>query len=147
MFLGCLFERSLRSEQPSPTEQEESARLGREKIDLQATGEIPRCLRPCREQDMATEGGRQELAGQGQVIGIVQDEEPVCVALEPVLDRNDDPFALLLLLLRQVEQPGEGEVGGEEIFACVGQRPEHGLIVPAMAIGILQGQLRFADAS
>src|SRR5450755_1295140 len=90
---------------------------------------------------------RQEVAGQRQIVGIVQDEEPAGVTLEPVLYRGDDMGALLLALFRQVEQCGDGEIGRVEVLTSIGLCPQDGLIVSSIPIGIFQGQLCFANAS
>jgi hypothetical protein len=57
--------------------------------------EATRCLRSCGEQDIPAHTWRQEVAGQCQIVGIIQDEEPVCIALEPVLHGGDDMGTLV----------------------------------------------------
>src|SRR5579885_2735392 len=44
-----------------------------------------------------------------------------------------------------MEQAGQFAVGGIERFQSVGAHPEHGLILMAIAIGVLDGKLRLAD--
>src|SRR6266516_596384 len=96
---------------------------------------------------MTSEGGGQEVTSQCQVISIIQNEQPVRVPLEPQLDGSDDPSTYLLALFRQVGQRSNGKIGGGEGVVGIGLCPQHGLVISSMAIGILQGDLRLANAS
>src|SRR5690242_4256776 len=66
---------------------------------------------------------------------------------DPGLDGFDDALLISQVLFRQVEQGGDGEIVGAEGLSCIGMCPEYGLVILLMAVGIFEGELRFADAA
>ncbi len=96
---------------------------------------------------MAAEGCWEEFAQESEVVGVVEDEQPVGVGGEPAEGGLDGEHLVLGVLLGEVEAAGESDVADDERFAGVGQGPEDGLVGCAVAVGVFERKLRFADAT
>ena len=82
-----------------------------------------------------------------KVIGVVQDQQPAFLDIEPAQDSFDDQALLVFVTLRQIEEGRDKQIVGTEKFSRVSSNPKHSLIVLAVTIGIFDSGLRFADAS
>ena len=83
----------------------------------------------------------------GQIIGVVQDQQPSAVLLQPAFHRVDDAPLVLVLFVRQLKglrQPGEL---GDQQLRGIGLHPQHRFVLAGIAIGILDGDLRLANAA
>ncbi len=111
------------------------------------------------EQDGATGRGGQEGRGPARLVVVVQgeehtrlvevieDEQPAGVRFQPGFDGLHDQCLLSGILLRQIEPGGDVAVGAVERLQGIGAHPEDGAILLAVAIGVFDGELGFADAA
>jgi hypothetical protein len=59
-------------------------------------------LRPRRQQEMSSKYWWYEFSHHRQVIGVIEDQQPIPVLLQPALDGLDRFVLILRILLRQV---------------------------------------------
>ena len=59
---------------------------------------------------MSLPGLGEEVTCHGNIIGVVQNEQPSVVCVQPVLDRLNDHALVLGLMLWQSQKSGEGDV-------------------------------------
>ena len=71
---------------------------------------------------------RQKLIEEVEVIGVVQDEQPLLVRLKPVFHRFNDDGLILLVLLGQVQELCQGSKAGDEGIAGVSLYPQDGTV-------------------
>ena len=67
--------------------------------------------------------------------------------LQPGFDGLGDDLLLLGVAVGELEEGGEGAVGGDERLLRFGANPEDGFVFVAVAIGVFGGELGFADAA
>src|SRR5258708_22143548 len=67
--------------------------------------------------------------------------------LQPLLDRAHDDLLVLGIAVAELEQVGQHDIGGDQRFARLGACREYGVVVLTKAIGVVHGDLRFADAA
>src|SRR5437867_2121472 len=89
---------------------------------------------------------RQKLRNNRQVIGIIQDQQPSSMLLQPRFDRSDSDHLLLRILLWQVEQSCDDDEGRDEPLTSIGAGPEHSLVIGVIPIGVFHCQLCLANA-
>src|SRR5689334_18543498 len=90
---------------------------------------------------------RQKVFHQCYILNIVENQQPLVVAVEPLNDGSYHPTLFLLPPLRQVEQFGEGDKAGDKAFISLGSNPEDGGVVVGISIGIFNGCLSLANTS
>ena len=131
----------------APAQQQQRAFLRRQFLDFDAGGDHTCRLITRREQDISIMAGGQELPGHGQIVGIVQDEQPALVSGQPALDSSHDLSLILLVFFGQGEQLRQlhevsvkGLLGGSP-------HPKHVGILVTIAKSVFGCGLRFADAA
>jgi hypothetical protein len=89
----------------------------------------------------------QEVGGQLQVVGVVEDEQPVGVREQPALDGGDEHFLILGVVFGELQRCCQlakiGEQGEQRLGSC----PQDGLVLVSIAIGIFDGGLGLAHAA
>src|SRR2546426_1145856 len=101
--------------------------------------------RTCGQQHMPAWWNREKVWYDSQLIGIVQNEQPATVGLEPGLDRLHDDLLLFDFSLWQAQERGYGYIGRNQCLSTLRPRPEDHLVVLVIAIRILQNKLALAD--
>ena len=99
------------------------------------------------DEDVAAGHPWQGLAHDLRILGIVVDEQPSAVRLQPPQHCGDDEG--LLGRIRLVQPQGAGErhaIGGEQGRLFRPQPPAH-VVVVLEAVGVFRGQGRLADAA
>ena len=91
--------------------------------------------------------GGQELLRQGQVVGIVQDEQPAFVGSQPALNGGNNARLILLIFFPQIEQLSQRHKVSDEGLTGGCPYPEDVGILVAVAKGVFGRRLRFADAA
>ena len=69
------------------------------------------------------------------------------MTLQPLPHRRDDLWLVLRGVLRQLEGLRQGGIVGGEHLGFLRSHPPHEAIRPAVEVGILEGQLGFANAA
>src|SRR5579859_4689827 len=94
---------------------------------------------------MSTPIGRKEISDYGEIICIIQDQQPTVMYSQPIFGCFDSYELVFLILLWQLEQLCKLCEPRDESLSRIGTTPEHGLIVLIVAVGILKGNLGFAN--
>src|SRR2546421_10767791 len=96
---------------------------------------------------MSLASWRNELLDHGQVIGIVEDEQPVGTIGQPGFDRLNYDYQIWFILLWKIQQMSNGHKRGDQFLLLIGTDPQNGMIVLTIPIGIFDRQLRFANST
>src|SRR5436309_15436242 len=83
---------------------------------------------------------------RGGVAGVVENQEPSGLGLQPMFE-GEDGRVEVVLGMRKVEQAGEFGGAGLQAQGRLGIQPEDGLVLFAIAVGVLDGGLGLADAA
>jgi hypothetical protein len=92
-------------------------------------------------------GRGHEVWDDLQVVGIVQDAQPVLLSGQPLLHHLDHSGLVLLVLLVEVQHACDGHIVRNEGLLRSRSDPQDGLVLLLIAIGIFHRRLRFANAS
>ena len=122
-------------------QQEEGRFLRFQPFHLDALGDARCRLCACGEQDVSFASRWEELAEQREVVGIIEDEQPAGVILEPAFDCIDNELLFLLLLLGQVQQVRNGHEVREDGCSRFGLDPHNGVVVLLVAVGVFHAGL------
>lgn len=99
------------------------------------------------DQDLPAAGPREVAAQVLCPVGIVEDQQPAVVAVQPASDRVDGGALFRLLPFRQAQGAGQrGVVGGEHGRFLAAQPPDQ-VEVLRMAVGVLHRRLGLANAA
>src|SRR6266487_5981019 len=142
-----LLKRAIRGQQSGTAQQQQRSLLDGKRLHFQPRRQSSHIPGARGQQDMAAWNRREKRRQQVQLVGVVQDEQPCAVFLQPCLDCRNGDLLIARLLFGQVEQGGDDAVGGDQVFAGLGACPQNGLVVLVVAIGVLDGDLRLADAA
>jgi hypothetical protein len=148
--LRCgLCERGIRLQALAGTQQQQRSLLGRHFLHFDAGGDLACCLRARGEEDIALTLCGQELLCHAQVVGVVENEQPVLVAGEPAFDGGNHERFILLILWRlgQFKQVSQRDHLGQERLPRIGLQPEDVIVKFAVVVGEFGSRLRFPDAS
>ena len=88
----------------------------------------------------------EERREQGGVVGVVENQEPSGFRLQPLLE-GENGLVQVVLGMRKVQQTGEFGRAGLQAQGRLGIEPEDGLVLVAIAVGVLDGGLGLADAA
>jgi hypothetical protein len=97
-----------------------------------------------RQQQMTRAVGGEQVAHRPEVVGVVQDQQPVRGRAEPPPHGRDDHRLVGFIPLRQAQQPRQGDIAGGQRLGRVGAGPEDGRVIFAVPVRILDGRLRLA---
>ena len=88
---------------------------------------------------------RQKVRKHRRFIGVVQDQQPRAMLLQPAFHSTDDAPLIFLLFVRQLKGLGQPcEIGDQDLMR-IGLHPEHRFVLAGIAIGILDGDLGLAN--
>ena len=132
---------------PAALAQEPDRLLPRPPIERQRLGDAAPRRIARGDEDVPGRRPRERFANHLGVLGIVVDEKPAAVPLQPPPHRRDDDGLLARILLGQVEGAGERDaIAGEQGRIFRPQPPAH-VVVVLEAVGVFARQLRLADAA
>jgi hypothetical protein len=83
----------------------------------------------------------------GQVLDVVQNEQPAGLPFEPAADRLGHHVGVPFVFLGQVQQARNRAEAGDQRVAGIGAAPERSPVLVPMAVGVLDGGLRLADST
>src|SRR5713226_8012409 len=142
-----LVERGIHVQQFAPAQQQQGTLLRAQLLHFDAGSDCARRLSASSEQDISLVAGGQELLRQGQVVGIVQDEQPAFVGSQPALDGGNHPWLILLIFFHEIELFSQCHKVGGECLSGGRPHPEHRDVFVAVAKGVFGSSLCFADAA
>ena len=128
-------------------QQEECCFLQVHFLDFDALGYWLGGLGAGGEEDVAFGGLREEIAGDGEVVGVVEDQEPAGVVFEPALGGGGCCLLVGGGGFGEIQMAGDGGETGDQRLAGLRAGPEDCRVVGAMEVGEFDGGLCFADAS
>src|SRR5579871_6063489 len=142
-----LLDSCVRREEFSAPQQKQESLFRLHGCQIQAVGPRPQRLAARGEEDGPRAGSRQEAIEQGQLFDIIYDQQPLAVCREPVMDRCDHTLLILFVSPGQLKYLGDTQQTGGHLLLSLCPNPEDGAIFQGIAVGILQGDLGFADAT
>src|SRR5579864_9387358 len=93
----------------STPEQEECTLLRLHGCQLDALGYSSGHLFTGRQERVALTSRGNEITCQRQVVGVVEDKQPVGVLIQPAFAGSDNTTLILLILLRELQEVGDAD--------------------------------------
>ena len=80
----------IRGKEPGATQQEQRSHCLSQRLYFDAARQPPHAGCACRQQCVSSTGRWKEVLDEGEVVSIIEDQQPAVMRLEPVFDRLDD---------------------------------------------------------
>src|SRR5437868_5409454 len=96
---------------------------------------------------MTTECSWEELSGHCEVIGIIEDQQPLTMRLKPLHNGPDNNSLIFLIFLWQIQPICDGNIPRDQGFISISAYPEDGLVDMPMPISIFQSYLCLSDSA
>lgn len=130
-----------------PAKQQQCAFVGRHLFYANALGQSSYGVLSRGQKQMTLRSIGKEIANEGKIVGIIEDEQAVRVLFEPAMHFDDRRLLFPGLSRRQIEDVGDGNKAGEKLLPRIGIDPEERLVFLAVAVGIFQRGLRLAHTA
>src|SRR5258708_40158027 len=128
-------------------EREENPLVFAHLLDGEALGNGAGCRYSRGEQEMPFARRRKKVACQPKIIGIVNNEQAVPIIDKLLFDCFDDEMLVWFIFNREINKSGNADKAFDQGFKAGRIDPQNEVVLISVAISILDGNLRFADAS